>query len=109
MYETLKVWETDPALAEHSDVTRDFAEVWRAAEKVVYSNTLEAVSTRRTRLERAFDPESVRAIKESAEADLSVGGPVRGDQRPGHAGLWRRGLVAALRSSSQHRGGSGRA
>jgi hypothetical protein len=52
MYETLKVWETDPALAEHSDVTRDFAEVWRAAEKVVYSNTLEAVSTRRTRLER---------------------------------------------------------
>lgn len=75
MYETLAPWETDPALAEHSDVTRDFAEVWRAAEKIVYSTTLDSVVTSRTRLERDFDPEAVRALKRSADADLAIGGP----------------------------------
>jgi dihydrofolate reductase len=75
MYETLAVWETDPALAEHSDVTRDFAEVWQAADKVVYSTTLGSASTRRTRIERDFDPEAVRALKAAAKADLTVGGP----------------------------------
>ncbi len=75
MYETMVPWETDPALAEHSEVTRDFAGIWRAADKVVYSTTLESVTTGRTRLERDFDPEAVSELKRSADADLSIGGP----------------------------------
>jgi dihydrofolate reductase len=53
----------------------DFAEIWRAADKVVYSRTLEEVHTARTRLEREFDPEAVRQLKASAERDITVGGP----------------------------------
>jgi dihydrofolate reductase len=74
MYETMAVWETDSSLAEHSPVTRDFAAVWQAAEKVVYSSTLAEPSTRRTRIERRFDANQVRALKAAAEADLAVGG-----------------------------------
>jgi dihydrofolate reductase len=75
MYEMMVVWETDPTLAERSPLMRDFAETWQAAEKVVYSRTLEAVSTTRTRMERDFDPEAVRQIKASAGRDVSVSGP----------------------------------
>ena len=75
MYETMAVWETDPALAEQSPVLRDFAESWRTADKVVYSGTLEAVPTARTRIERRFDPEAVRKMKALAGRDLIVGGP----------------------------------
>jgi dihydrofolate reductase len=75
MYETMAVWETDPALAAGSAVTRDFAELWQAADKVVYSTTLEAVSTERTRIERRFDPAAIRQLKASADRDLTVGGP----------------------------------
>jgi dihydrofolate reductase len=75
MYETMAGWETDPTLADHSPVMRDFAELWQAADKVVYSRTLEAVSTTRTRMERDFDPEAVRRIKASAGRDVSVSGP----------------------------------
>ena len=75
MYETMAVWETDPSLAEGSAETRDFAAVWQAADKIVYSRTLEAVSTARTRIERDFDPEAVRKIKSSAGRDIVVGGP----------------------------------
>jgi len=75
MYETMAVWETDPSLATQSDLMADWAGVWQAADKVVYSTTLEAVSTANTRLERAFDPESVRAMKVAAARDLTIGGP----------------------------------
>jgi dihydrofolate reductase len=75
MYETMAVWETDPGLAEHSPVTRDFAQIWRAADKIVYSSTLDEVVTEQTRIERAFDPAEVRRLKESTDADLSIGGP----------------------------------
>ncbi len=75
MYETMAGWETDPTLADQSPVMRDFAEPWRAADKVVYSGTLEAVPTARTRIERRFDPEAVREMKASAGRDLIVGGP----------------------------------
>ena len=75
MYEMMVGWETDPFLAEHSPLTRDFAEIWRAADKIVYSGTLEAVSTSRTRLERDFDPEAVRRMKASAGQDIAVSGP----------------------------------
>jgi dihydrofolate reductase len=70
MYDVLVAWETiddpDPAI-------RDFAQIWRSADKVVYSRTLEAVSSARTRIEREFDPEAVRAMK--ADGDLVIGGP----------------------------------
>jgi dihydrofolate reductase len=75
MYEVMAGWETDLSLAEESAVMRDFAEIWQAADKVVYSKTLERVSTARTRIERNFDPEAVRQLKETAGRDVLVGGP----------------------------------
>jgi dihydrofolate reductase len=75
MYETMVGWENDPTLAEQSPLMRDFAELWQAANKIVYSGTLEAVSTARTRIEREFDPEAVRKMKASAGRDMIVGGP----------------------------------
>ena len=75
MYETMLVWETDPNLAADSPITRDFAEIWQAANKIVYSRTLETVSTRKTQLERTFDPESIRQLKEAVEQDILIGGP----------------------------------
>jgi len=74
MYETMLYWETAHTVADHP-VERDFAEIWRAAEKVVYSKTLQTVSSARTRIERAFDPDAIRQMKASAERDISVGGP----------------------------------
>jgi dihydrofolate reductase len=71
MYETMRVWQT---WSGDSDVSRDYAEIWRAAEKVVYSRTLTQPTTPRTRIEREFDPDAVRALKASATADLSIGG-----------------------------------
>jgi dihydrofolate reductase len=75
MYEVMVGWETDPTLADQSPVMRDFAEIWQAADKIVYSKTLDTVATARTRIERAFDPEAVRQMKAAAGRDLSVGGP----------------------------------
>ena len=72
MYETMAVWETDPALAAESELMADFANVWQAAEKIVYSTTLDAVSTANTRLERRFDPDAVREMKTSAASGLTV-------------------------------------
>ena len=69
MYETMAAWET---IDDERPFMRDYAELWRAAEKVVYSRSLEAVSSARTRLEREFDPEAVRRLKESSQ--VSVGG-----------------------------------
>jgi dihydrofolate reductase len=75
MYEVMAPWETDPTLADQSRVMRDFAELWQAADKIVYSRTLETASTARTRIERDFDPEAVRQLKTQAERDITVGGP----------------------------------
>ena len=75
MYETMAVWETEPALAEQSDLTREFATVWQAADKVVYSTTLSEVSTANTWVERHFDAGAVRDMKALASRDLLVGGP----------------------------------
>jgi dihydrofolate reductase len=86
MYEVMIGWETDPGIAAQSPVARDFAQLWQAADKIVYSRTLETPSTARTRIERAFDPEAVRRLKASAAADLTVGGP----------GLAARALEAGL-------------
>ena len=90
MYETMVGWETDPTLAEQSPLMRDFAQIWQAADKIVYSKTLEAVSTARTRIERDFDPELVRQMKARAGRDLIVGGPELAAQ------AFRAGLVDEL-------------
>jgi dihydrofolate reductase len=73
MYDVMAVWETMAVDGEPAAM-RDYAEIWRAAEKVVYSRTLDAPRTPRTRIERDFDAAAVRAMKEGATADLSVGG-----------------------------------
>jgi dihydrofolate reductase len=75
MYEVMIGWETDQTLADQSPVMRDFADLWQAADKVVYSKTLETASTARTRIERDFAPSAVRQMKASAGRDLTVGGP----------------------------------
>ena len=74
MYEVMVAWERMPSAGQPASM-RDYAEIWRAADKVVYSRTLDRVSSARTRVEREFDPEAVRELKASAGADLSVGGP----------------------------------
>jgi len=75
MYETMAVWETDSDLAAQSDLMADYASVWQAADKVVYSSTLARPSTMRTRIERHFDPGAVHELKAAAGRDLLVGGP----------------------------------
>lgn len=74
MYETMKVWDTDEILEGQPQVMHDYAEIWRAADKIVYSRSLEEVGTTRTRLEDTFDPEAIRALKKTEERDLSIGG-----------------------------------
>jgi dihydrofolate reductase len=71
MYETMVYWETD---GDQGGVYRDYAEIWRAAEKVVYSRTLQAVSSERTRIEREFDAGAIRRLKESSRSDITIGG-----------------------------------
>jgi dihydrofolate reductase len=71
MYETMVYWETDD---DDAPVARDYAEIWRAAEKVVYSRSLETVSSERTRIERDFDAGAIRQLKEDSRSDLSIGG-----------------------------------
>jgi dihydrofolate reductase len=73
LYETLAVWETLP-LDEQPGYIRDYAELWRDSDKIVYSRTLDAPSTSRTRIERDFDADAVRRLKDEAERDLAVGG-----------------------------------
>ena len=91
MYETMAVWETDPELAAESPVMADFAAAWQDADKVVFSTTLAEPVTRRTRLERTFDPAAVAALKQEATADLFVAGPTLA------AHAFRAGLVDECR------------
>jgi dihydrofolate reductase len=74
LYETMMVWETDPNLEAESPLSRNFAEIWQAANKIVYSKTLETVSIRKTQLERTFDPEAIRQLKKAIEKDILIGG-----------------------------------
>jgi dihydrofolate reductase len=74
VYEVMTGWETMHELPDLSPATYDFARIWQAAEKVVYSRTLPEVTTSRTRLEREFDADTVRAMKASAATDISIGG-----------------------------------
>ena len=87
IYEMMSGWENDPAVAAQSLKSAEFAEVWQAAEKVVFSSSLEAVSTNRTRLMRSFDPDLVRTMKADATSDLTISGA----DLAGSA--WRAGLI----------------
>lgn len=90
LYEVMKVWETYGTDPDAEDAEREYGEIWRAREKVVYSRTLASVETSRTRLERTFEPEAVRALVEAADGDVGLGGP----ELAAHA--LRAGLVDAL-------------
>ena len=74
MYETMVYWETAHTRPESSPVELDYADIWQAADKIIYSRTMTDVSSAHTRIEREFDPDSVRRLKETARRDLSVGG-----------------------------------
>ena len=75
MYEVMVGWETAHTFADQRAVTQDFAAIWQAAEKVVYSTTLETVASARTRIERDFDAAAILQMKAREERDISVGGP----------------------------------
>jgi dihydrofolate reductase len=91
MYDVMSVWEDPELVAGEPQAMKDYAEIWLAAEKIVYSTTLEEASTAKTRIEREFDPEAVRGLKDSAGSDLSVGGA----ELAGHA--FRAGLIDECR------------
>jgi dihydrofolate reductase len=74
MYETMVFWETVSTGPDQPAVIRDFAEIWRAAEKIVYSRTLQTASSARTRIERGFDPDAIRRLKETTGPDITIGG-----------------------------------
>jgi riboflavin biosynthesis pyrimidine reductase len=74
MYEVLVAWETMDTDG-RADETADFARIWHATDKVVYSRTLDTVRSARTRLERDFDPAAVEEMKATTERDLAIGGP----------------------------------
>jgi dihydrofolate reductase len=86
MYETMRYWEQEATDEEFPPVAQDFAEIWRRADKVVYSRTLSEVSTKRTRLEPVFDPVTLRSLKDASVRDMSVGGAELAAQAMG-AGL----------------------
>jgi dihydrofolate reductase len=75
MYETMRVWDTYD-VQDLPPVSREFAEAWLETDKIVYSSTLDAVPEARTRIQRTFDPEAVRAMKETADRDISIAGAV---------------------------------
>jgi dihydrofolate reductase len=74
MYEVMLAWEQPDTIGQ-TPVTRDYADIWQAADKVVFSRTLETALSAKTRVERGFDPEAIRQLKASAARDISVGGP----------------------------------
>ncbi|MCW2994044.1 MAG: deaminase [Conexibacter sp.] len=90
MYETMVYWETAPTTGDDHAEVLDYARIWQAAEKVVYSTTLTTPASERTRIEPAFDPEAVRALKAASERDISIGGPALAAQ------ALRAGLVDEL-------------
>ena len=95
VYEVMAVWET---LEDQAPAMKDYAAIWRAAEKIVYSRTLRKVSTSRTTLERRFEPEAVRALKAASERDLGIGGPTLAAEaiRAGLVDEWQFLLSPAL-------------
>ena len=74
MYETMVFWETVDPDGDGPAVAREFAVIWQAAEKIVYSRTLETVSSARTRIERELDPDAIERMKQSSGSDIGIGG-----------------------------------
>jgi dihydrofolate reductase len=74
MYETMLYWETAHAVPDQPSSDREFTGIWRAAEKIVFSQTIESVQSARTRIVRSFDPDVVRQLKAATEQDMTVGG-----------------------------------
>ena len=109
MYETMVYWETG---GDDSDIEREFARLWRAADKIVYSRTLQKASSARTRIERELEPDEVRRLKASAAKDITVAGPELAGQAlqsglvdelqlfvvPGIVGAGNRALPARLKA-----------
>jgi dihydrofolate reductase len=91
LYEAMVYWETAAAQPNQTPVVLDYAELWQSADKIVYSTTLETAPSARTRIERTFDPNAVRALKDAADRDLSIGGPTLA------AHAFRAGLVDEVR------------
>jgi dihydrofolate reductase len=91
LYEVMAFWETFPMDPAQPQLMREFAELWRAPDKIVYSTTLQKPTTARTRIESTFDPAAVRAMKDAADRDIGIGGPALA------AGALRAGLVDELR------------
>jgi dihydrofolate reductase len=75
MYEMMVFWETASAAPDEPPVFHDYAEIWKSADKIVYSRTLQEVSSARTRIESEFDPDAVRRLKQSVAADIAIAGP----------------------------------
>ena len=75
MYDVLVAWESDDMLVDQPPAIVDFANIWRASDKIVYSRSLESPRTARTQIEREFDPDAIRRLKGTADRDLSIGGP----------------------------------
>ena len=75
MYEVLAYWDDPPSLDEQPPSVQEFTELWQAADKVVFSRTLETARTAKTRIARDFDVEAVRQLKAQSDRDLAVGGP----------------------------------
>jgi dihydrofolate reductase len=90
LYEVMAYWESPPGAAEQPLYIQDFTEIWQGAEKIVYSKTLEKVTSARTRIERDFDPEEIRQMKANASRDILIGGPDLAAQ------AFRAGLVDEL-------------
>jgi dihydrofolate reductase len=72
LYDVMVAWET---IADEQPFVQDYARIWRAADKIVFSRSLETVTSERTRIERSFDPDAIREMKASADKDISIGGP----------------------------------
>ncbi|MCU1396557.1 MAG: Bifunctional deaminase-reductase [Ilumatobacteraceae bacterium] len=92
MYETMHVWQHPEEFAGDDPITNDYAAIWQGADKIVFSSTLDAVTTPRTRLERTFDPDAIRTLKASIDHDISIGG----------AGLAARAMAAGLVDEINH-------
>lgn len=95
MYEVMSAWETLDELDDQPAIIADYASMWRAADKIVYSTTLDRVDTSRTRIERAFDPEVIRRLKSESERDISIGGPTLAAHAIAAGLVDRYGLVIA--------------
>ncbi|GAB3533740.1 dihydrofolate reductase family protein [Arthrobacter tecti] len=87
IYELMTVWETDPDSVADSPAAKEYAEIWQAASKIVYSTSLQDITTTKTRLERSFEPAAVEELKRTASADIGIGGPTLGVQ------AFRAGLI----------------